>query len=110
MTGLHRRIIPVSGDRTGGEMTGEGTTTTGLAGNLQVGSVVLEHMPHDGKPQAGSAGRAGATRVDPVEALGQTRDMSSCDTGTGVLDRQCTTAVINLPSYLKPGRWSVVHA
>ena len=90
----------MNGDRLWGEMAGEGATTTGLAGDLQIGPVVFEHMPHDGKPQSGTAGRAGATGVDPVEALGQTRDMSSCDTGAGVLDRQCTTALINLPSYL----------
>src|SRR5277367_3331798 len=57
----------------------EAAALTGRAVDQELRLVAQEHVLDDGESQTGAAGRARATAVDAVEALGQARNMFGGD-------------------------------
>src|SRR5690606_28457941 len=81
-----------------GKMAGEGAAPPRLADDVQASAMAQQHMLDDGQPQAGAAGVRGAAGVDPVEALGETRDMPGLDARAGVTHRQVRALVVAPPA------------
>src|SRR5690606_25728016 len=79
-------------------MAGEGAAPPRLADDVQASAMAQQHMLDDGQPQAGAAGVRGAAGVDPVEALGETRDMPGLDARAGVTHRQVRALLVAPPA------------
>src|SRR5262245_26674701 len=58
-----------------GEEQGEAAAASRLGFDVQAAPVPVDDVLHDGEAEAGPAELPGAGRIDPVEPLGQPRDM-----------------------------------
>src|SRR3989338_11650699 len=82
----------------GGEVAGEGAALAQLADDIQPRAVAQQHMLDDGQAQASTAGIAGAAGIDPVEALGQARQMLGLDAQAAVLHAKVRALFIAPPA------------
>ncbi len=71
----------------------EGRAHAGLAANVELTTMALNHMLDDRQPESGSAGVARAAAVNAIEALGQPRQVFVRDAYAGIGDRQRAGAI-----------------
>src|SRR5205085_5199313 len=79
--------------------------------HLELAAVALRHMLDDRQPEPGAAGVARAAAVDPIEALGQARQMLARDADARVAHFELAAAVAaRRPRHVDaPARWRVAH-
>src|SRR3990167_706162 len=80
------------------EVAGEGAAFAQCAGDIQARAVAQQHMLDDGQAKPGATGVAGTAGVDPVEALGQARQMLGFDTQAAVLHAEVRALFIAPPA------------
>src|SRR6185436_4796368 len=87
----NRQIL--RGEAPGGKARAEAAALAGLALDLEAGLMARERVLGDGEAEAGAAGLARAAAVDPIEALGEPRDVLGLDADAGVLDAEARAVV-----------------
>src|SRR5579883_3649726 len=87
------------------QVNGEDRPLAQLAFDLQQAPVVIDNMFNDREPEAGATELPGAGRVDPVEALGQPRNMLAEDALAVIADRDQRGGRARKP----PGRDAGAH-
>jgi len=77
-------------------MAGEGAALPELAVDLEPRFVVLQRVLDDRESESGAAAGARAPRVDPIEALGQPREVCGRDADPGVPHREMRAVAISV--------------
>src|ERR1700688_4408762 len=81
------------------KMAAEGAACALLALDLQPGTVSLQHMLDDGKAEARAAAGAAPAGIDPIESLGEARDVRGGDADSGVTHGEMATLLVAPPAH-----------
>src|SRR4051794_16666164 len=80
------------------EMAGEGAAASFDALDLEVPAMAVQRVFHDGEAESRSARLARTARIDPVEALGEPRDVLGGNAGAGIAHGKMCARVVNPPA------------
>src|ERR1017187_7935952 len=93
------QLLVVSDHAAQGKVAAERAAGSNGAANFERRRVALQDMLHDRKPEPGTAGGAGAPRIDAVEKLGQTWNVPRLNADARVRHREMRALVVRPPAH-----------